>query len=426
MFTSQVGQLDALIGKEGVDEQLLQVLKNILGNCAQELTHRGPISYDGPVTYTGPVTFKNITNVTNLSVAGTVLFAKATANWIDGGPVNSSVACAKCDQTGALTGGTVTIYLPSIGAMQPNVRLGDIVAYTVDEDGDAIAVSDYLDDRIGTIKAWNEPNNIPGGWQAIAAGKTIVGYDDADEDFDEVGVTAGTKTHTHDDHDAGDISPHFGGGGSTGSGGGGTLTFSGSTGTATSSGTVSTASSSIEVIPGGSGEVETSEQSKDPTLSGATGYAISEAVTVDDPGHQHDEGTYINAYIGTPSASVMGPPTDKRDSNLTFVGDGTGGSPSTSSFNVAIDRAQVFSGVTVDGDHTHTVTMSDIAGYLKVSAHTHTLTIAGHAHAITGSGTTSSHSHSLPETSHSGSIPHGDPVVHLPPYYVAVWIQRFE
>ncbi len=408
MFTEQVGQLDKLVGI--VPDQVLEVLKSLLGNCAQELVHRGPVTFDGPVTFT---------NITNLSVAGTVLFGKATAKWTNGGAVGSNVACNKCDQAGTLTGGTVTIYLPSTGAMQPNVRTGDVVAYTVDDAGDAIATSDYLDDRIGTIKAWGDPLSIPGGWQEIAAGATIFGYSNGDPDFGVLGGTGGTRSHTHDAHDASDIADHAAS--NTGSSGGGTLTFVGSTGSTTSTGSVSSATDSIA----GSGDVTTSNQSANPTITGISGDAISKIVDVSDPGHDHTI-TPTHAVANTsPSDTIRDSPTTTNETLMTFEGQGTGDGPSLSSFHVAMARSAIFSGISLTGNHNHIVHVGDIVGYLSVGSHTHTLTMSPHAHTITGSGTTSTHSHTTPALSHSGSLSHNS-AQHLPPYYVAVWIQRYE
>lgn len=421
MFTEQIGQLDKLVGV--VPDEVLQVLKSLLGNCAQELVHRGPITYEGPVTFT------NVTNITNLTVPGTVFFGKATANWVNGGAVGSNVACDKCDSSGTLTGGSVTIYLPATGAQQPNVRTGDIVAYTVDEDGDAIAVSDYLDDRIGTIKAWSDPDNIPGGWEVLASGATIFGYAAGDPDFGTIGGTGGAKTHTHDAHNASDIADHAAS--NTGDSGGGTLTFTGYTGYTTSSGTVSTASSNIQKKSGSPTTIDTGNQSANPTIAGATGYAESETVAVSDPGHSHVITPTQPYQQGSPSNTLRDSPTDSSVTNLSFLGlhtlrwDADPTNYSTSGFTVAIKRSEVFAGVTITGNHTHTVNLNDLAGYLEVADHTHTLTIDQHRHPITGSGTTSTHSHTTPALSHSGSLTHNSPK-HLPPYYVAVWIRRFE
>ena len=100
----------------------------------------------------------------------------------------------------------------------PNVRRGNPVFYAYDADqsdgvpchGNPVCVSDYMDCMIGMIKGWKRPlSELPGGWQLLgtiggnpSAGRVLVQYDATDPDYDILGESGGTKTHTHtfDDH----------------------------------------------------------------------------------------------------------------------------------------------------------------------------------------------------------------------------------
>lgn len=408
MFTQQVGQLDKLEGK--VPSEVLEVLRGILGNCAQELVHRGPVVFEGPVTFSDG--------------SGLINYAKATAKWVNVTPTASYVPCVKSDRLGVSTGVPVLVFLPHTQATHPNVRTDDVLSYMLDSGGTAIAVSDYLDDRIGTIKAWGDPNNIPGGWQAVASGATIFGYSEGDEDFGTVGDSGGSKTHTHEDHDASEIADHSGA--STGSGGGGSLTFTGSTGSTTSD---PPDVSEEEDIISGTGTVETAIQSANPTLSGGSGYAVSELVDVVDPGHYHDVTANNDVTTNPTSTTVRDTPTDTDPTLMTFAGqkaNGSGGdeTPSTTGFHVALDKSQL-TGLSLSGDHTHDVSLADIAAGLEANPHTHEVTMNAHSHTLSGSGSVSAHTHTIPTLSHSGTLTHDSPK-HLPPYLVKVWIERYE
>lgn len=96
-------------------------------------------------------------------------WAYATADWING-PLNTSkVVCeAATGKDGASAGGgTFDVWLPRpSGSVDPNVRQGAIIGYTIDEADLRIAVTGYLDDCLGTIKIWSgSVATIPAGWQ---------------------------------------------------------------------------------------------------------------------------------------------------------------------------------------------------------------------------------------------------------------------
>lgn len=135
---------------------------------------------------------------------------------------------------------TVRLYLPPQGHGHPNVRTDEVLGYRVDENGDAICVTSYMDDRIGFAKFWTiglyEPTDIPGGW-ALCDGtqgtidmryRVPAGYDPDTDGYTQNGMTGGYAIHGGDtnDHANHSIDSHSVGTttvtvtGSTGAGGG--------------------------------------------------------------------------------------------------------------------------------------------------------------------------------------------------------------
>jgi hypothetical protein len=437
MFTEQVGQLDALEGS--VNSELLQVLKNVLGNCAQELTHRGPIVIDGEVDFEGPVEFTNSTDVTtNVGGSGLQMFwAKATAAWTDG--VMPYVQCVKMTaRTGSPTADVVTLYLPKTKARTPNVQIDDVLGYMPIDETTGMCSTGYLDDPIGTIKGFDDPDNIPAGWEMIAGSRMIYGYDASDPDFDEVGSTGGGATHTHDDHTGDGSLGGVGGVGDhesdlwTGWAGAETIPFTGTIAPYTESAYLSPGDGAIEYSGGGSGSVTVSTENYNCKLS--TGkFVDSEDVIVVDDGHSHDL-TYKYPFKLLPSFI---PPTLKAHviglreayTGLTF----NGGITKTdvpgiqyTEFKVQWDQGELFEGVEVTGDHDHTLDMTDVADHLMMGATFHTVTMAEHSHGYSvTSASLADHRHSIPPGSggHDMTLGHSTSSNYIP-YAVYCWIKR--
>jgi hypothetical protein len=95
-------------------------------------------------------------------------WAYAQTNWVNGSLNTSFVPCdSATGKDGVSTGIDIgNVYLPrGSNATDPNVRAGQIIAYTVAEDGFKIAKG-YLDDCIGKINLWSgNVASIPEGWQ---------------------------------------------------------------------------------------------------------------------------------------------------------------------------------------------------------------------------------------------------------------------
>jgi len=110
------------------------------------------------------------------------------------------------DATDDATGKSVRIYLPRTAEKDPNVRQGDKLFYVYSSDGKAYAISNYLDDKIGTIKMWGGSlANIPPGWALCdgtsnAAGSGIDLTDKFIRAGTGIGTTGGTAQHTHAAH----------------------------------------------------------------------------------------------------------------------------------------------------------------------------------------------------------------------------------
>lgn len=157
----------------------------------------------------------NGTNVQWLLVAGgestpsPVYWGKAKTNWVDNGANVDSVdvnPCADAEGTTPDAETTFTVLLPKTAERDPNVIADEIIAYELASDGTYVCTSDYLDDKIGTVKMWAlGAAAIPPGWaimdgsdNAAPAGSGI----DLDGFFVKSAASSGTEGgeqfHTHD------------------------------------------------------------------------------------------------------------------------------------------------------------------------------------------------------------------------------------
>jgi hypothetical protein len=159
------------------------------------------------------------------SGAAGILYGKAKSpGWVQGvGADNndyvdvypSNDRLGSCVDTGATPH---TVYLLHGEARDPNVQTDQIIAYMAGPDGEYMALSDYGDDAIGTIKAWPDPTTIPAGWDLddSTVGRFIAGLDadevtDDWEYFNVVGIAqndnscAGDNQHTHTSYNPIDV-----------------------------------------------------------------------------------------------------------------------------------------------------------------------------------------------------------------------------
>jgi hypothetical protein len=154
------------------------------------LRHSGRVDLYGPVNFLGQD-----------SGAGVLKWAKATANWTNVTGNGSYVTCRKVDdRSGTNPGDAVTLYLPRPNSGDPNVRSGSVVAYCLEPGGEAVCVSPYMDDKIGSLKAWKGViGDIPGGWTVATSlgGRVPAGYISADATYGTIGATGGATTHSH-------------------------------------------------------------------------------------------------------------------------------------------------------------------------------------------------------------------------------------
>lgn len=134
-------------------------------------------------------------------------WGKATANWTDNGASCDHVTVNPCDDCEGAnpTAAVVTVLLPKSAEQDPNVVSGDIVSYTVTTDATNVCVSDYLDEKIGTVKMWALGSaQIQPGWAVMNgsdnAAPNGTGFDLTDKfvrGHSSSGGTGGTASHTH-------------------------------------------------------------------------------------------------------------------------------------------------------------------------------------------------------------------------------------
>lgn len=202
VFTAQVKALGDLYGVQGIPDILIDTLQQTFGNCAQQLTHNGPVNFTA-------------------GISGTGQWAKATSLWTNATGNESYVLCQQVtDRTGnsyvipknGVTQ-TIKVYLPRCGGMgDPNVRAGDVIIAGLDNNADYFCMSSYMDDAIGVSKMWyGSSANIRGGWRIVtgAAGRIPIhvgGNSGTTNPYD----TNGTYEHTHTIADTGDSSVTIG------------------------------------------------------------------------------------------------------------------------------------------------------------------------------------------------------------------------
>ena len=150
-----------------------------------------------------------------------IRYGKATKNWIGSGSTAPYVYVNPCsyDGSGIDSGSTLRIELLRTGLPasnnhigDPNVTSGDILAFAEVNSTQGVCVSNYMDDKIGTVKMWLEGTGyIPKGWALMdgidnatpngsgydLTGKFVVGVDSANSDWNTVASVGGSTSHTH-------------------------------------------------------------------------------------------------------------------------------------------------------------------------------------------------------------------------------------
>lgn len=107
----------------------------------------------------------DLSTVGSPPTSSAILGAVASAKWMDGTPHPTVLAKQGWDGLG----GSISIRLPRTRPGDPNVDVGDAIAYILDDGAKAYAVSDYLDDPIGSIKMWALVGGIPRGWRTVSS-----------------------------------------------------------------------------------------------------------------------------------------------------------------------------------------------------------------------------------------------------------------
>ena len=111
-----------------------------------------------------------------------IYYGQAQSDWQEGGtrPADPYVSVKSCDDRKAthVWGDAFNVYLPRTGDNDPQVYgqhdatgyysayPGDVVEFTYDINGDAVACGSYLGPQIGTIDLWSgELSKMPYGWR---------------------------------------------------------------------------------------------------------------------------------------------------------------------------------------------------------------------------------------------------------------------
>jgi hypothetical protein len=318
-------------------------------------------------------------------------WAKATTKWTNLPANGSYVLCHKAlDKAGTLDldedeePQDITVYLPRPGGMvDPNVRSGDVIGYEVDDNGLAIAVTGYLDDKIGTVKMWvGQEEDVQGGWRIYgpSPGRFPVGVTTSDEDIPATapGATGGEKKHTHDGwyteeadvviaNHTGletqpteiDVLPHIG---------------------------FYTEEAYVTVLEAGATTAYLSGETEEATAP----IIGSGVVAVSGTGTANTSSVSLTTQSGGGGSAGISGTTGSNTTGITIVGAGThnhqvtmsGGSAQSWTSGAALLAAESPVWTTSDGNHTHGVT--DL----------------GHTHSLTGTVTVSSHTHDINAHSH--------------------------
>lgn len=105
------------------------------------------------------------------SVSSAIKTGTVTGSWTTGTAAYWQVPVEADDGSG-----TFNLRLPMVPAMDPNLQSGDEVAYMETSAGDPYICSDYLDDKIGSVKMWSSSlGTIPQGWALMDGSNNSTG-----------------------------------------------------------------------------------------------------------------------------------------------------------------------------------------------------------------------------------------------------------
>lgn len=98
-----------------------------------------------------------------------IRWAECVTNWKKGGVGWASVDVKEknsCDGTILVGAPVINVLLPAPGLRDPNLEAADIIAFAEASDGTYVCVSDYMDDKIGTVKMFYG-SLLPKGWELM-------------------------------------------------------------------------------------------------------------------------------------------------------------------------------------------------------------------------------------------------------------------
>lgn len=373
-------------------------------------------------------------------VAGNLGWARADADWVNFPGNGSYVDCTVSTSRTEFypVGDPIRVFLPRAGGRDPNVRWGNLIAFCIDANGEATAVSGYLDDPVGTVKPIEFDTYIPGGWVFYAQGVTLAGYSRGSALFDPAGGFGGSIEHTHASHPASQIDSHEAGVTSEDNGGSWSLvlTFS----NVTPIGTMGPSEDEEIVIVSGTTITTSDNFPQDEPHFLADGFVDSELVHVRDPGHGHGLlrpfPSITRAFwpLNTPPFESV-PQINTVDISFTDITfNGSELVPATPNqdtfFTVSWFRPDIFEGVKLHWEHRHTLNLLHLLdgnlvnGELFLNDHSHTIDWDEHSHPNwPDSGVLGLHDHGVPAIGHTGSLLHNN-ASNLPPFKVGHYMLR--
>lgn len=133
----------------------------------------------------------------------------AKTNWTDNGSSCDHVVVYTCDDAEGAnpTVIEVTVLLPKTAEQDPNVVTDDVIGYMQAEDGTYVAVTDYLDEKIRTVKMWTGTEaDIQPGWALMDGNANSVANGGSGINLSkrfvrsgaQAGARGGKESHNHE------------------------------------------------------------------------------------------------------------------------------------------------------------------------------------------------------------------------------------
>ncbi len=360
VFTKQVGELDRLKGL--MDDEAINVFRNIFGQCNAALEHNGSLTLDE----------LHVTEIGGPGIGTPGLVLEPGWDPVDETAPIQPLIPPVPPITPDPDEPPFDIEAPSQPNGDPNMQPGDVIWYItiiINETTGAtsnIIISDVIDLPIGSI-IMTTSTEVPPGWTLFTTldGRFPVGFKIGDANFGLYGDTGGDIEHGHPNHviSSANINDHG--------------PWSGDT-----------SLEELNFTSDATGDVDTDGINESPLPRVNT-----EEITVDLDDHE------AHSHGATPGTKNVEAGTGAN------VGDGQG---------FTTDEETLTHTSSSGGDHDH-----------EIADHEHSIDMSVLQSKINIGVTPQSHKHTwdFPVVVHIGSLPH-EMAEHIPPFYVAKFIQR--